>query len=338
MPRTTALRKSTTAGSLRALARRAAGTSRGGRLPFRPCSSGLWARTGLKVSRLGPRHDDLGRRHRRARGARPADAFLEAGGTLVDTAAGYGDGASEELLGTLLGDVVARDDVVHRHQGRASRAGRGERGTDTSRGNLLATLDALAAAARGRPRRPVAGAHLGRRHPDRGDAGARSTTRSSTGRAAYVGISNYTGWQTAPGRDLAARRARAGRRWPPPRSSTPCSTARSSTRCCRPRRRSGSACCPGRRWAAACSPASTAPARRRTRAAPRTHFASFVGRLPRRPGPRHRRGGRPGRRRARLDAARGRPGLGARPARGHRADRGRPHRRPAAGRAGGRGR
>ena len=39
-------------------------------------------------------------------------AFAEAGGTLLDTAAGYGDGASEELIGTLLGDVVARDEVV----------------------------------------------------------------------------------------------------------------------------------------------------------------------------------------------------------------------------------
>ena len=46
--------------------------------------------------------------------------------------------------------------------------------------------------------------------------------------------------------------SRAGRRWPRRRWSTPCSTAPSSTRCCRPRRRSASASCPGRRWAAAC--------------------------------------------------------------------------------------
>ena len=39
-------------------------------------------------------------------------AFAEAGGTLLDTAAGYGDGASEELIGTLIGDVVARDEIV----------------------------------------------------------------------------------------------------------------------------------------------------------------------------------------------------------------------------------
>ena len=38
--------------------------------------------------------------------------FAEAGGTLVDTAAGYGDGASEELIATLIGDVVARDEIV----------------------------------------------------------------------------------------------------------------------------------------------------------------------------------------------------------------------------------
>ena len=39
-------------------------------------------------------------------------AFVEAGGTLVDTAAGYTDGDSEELIGSLIGDVVPRDEIV----------------------------------------------------------------------------------------------------------------------------------------------------------------------------------------------------------------------------------
>ena len=35
-------------------------------------------------------------------------AFAEKGGTLLDTAAGYGDGASEELIGTLIGEQRRR--------------------------------------------------------------------------------------------------------------------------------------------------------------------------------------------------------------------------------------
>ena len=60
----------------------------------------------------------------------------EAGGTLLDTAAGYADGASEELIGPLLGEVVARDEVVLATKAGIARR-RGERVFDTSRGYLL---------------------------------------------------------------------------------------------------------------------------------------------------------------------------------------------------------
>ena len=68
--------------------------------------------TGLKVSRLGLGTMTWGRDTDEHEARDQLIAFAEAGGTLVDTAAGYGDGASEELIGTLLGDVVARDEVV----------------------------------------------------------------------------------------------------------------------------------------------------------------------------------------------------------------------------------
>ena len=68
-------------------------------------------------------------------------SFVEAGGTLLDTAAGYGDGASEELIGSLVGDVVARDEIVLATKAGISRR-TGERVTNTSRGHLLTTLDA----------------------------------------------------------------------------------------------------------------------------------------------------------------------------------------------------
>ena len=40
------------------------------------------------------------------------EAFTEAGGTLVDTAASYGDGQAERVLGDLLEKVVPRDHLV----------------------------------------------------------------------------------------------------------------------------------------------------------------------------------------------------------------------------------
>ncbi len=68
--------------------------------------------TGLKVSRLGLGTLTWGRDTDEHEARDQLIAFAEAGGTLLDTAAGYGDGASEELIGSLLGDVVARDEIV----------------------------------------------------------------------------------------------------------------------------------------------------------------------------------------------------------------------------------
>src|SRR3712207_3030823 len=69
-------------------------------------------RTGLQVSRLGLGTLTWGRDTDEHEARDQLKAFVEVGGTLLDTAAGYGDGASEELIGSLLGDVVSRDDVV----------------------------------------------------------------------------------------------------------------------------------------------------------------------------------------------------------------------------------
>ena len=98
-------------------------------------------RTGLKVSRLGLGTLTWGRDTDEHEARDQLVAFAEAGGTLIDTAAGYGDGASEELIGSLIGDVVAREDVVIATKAGISRA-RGARETNTSRGFLISTLDA----------------------------------------------------------------------------------------------------------------------------------------------------------------------------------------------------
>ena len=97
--------------------------------------------TGLRVSRLGLGTMTWGRDTDEHEARDQLIAFAEAGGTLVDTAAGYTDGDSERLIGSLIGDVVARDEIVLATKAGISRR-TGERVVDTSRGSLLPTLDA----------------------------------------------------------------------------------------------------------------------------------------------------------------------------------------------------
>ena len=65
-------------------------------------------RTGLQVSRLGLGTMTWGRDTDEHEARDQLIAFAEAGGTLVDTAAGYTDGDSERLIGSLIGDVLIR--------------------------------------------------------------------------------------------------------------------------------------------------------------------------------------------------------------------------------------
>ena len=153
--------------------------------------------TGLTVSRLGLGTMTWGRDTDEHEAREQLVAFCDAGGTLLDTAHSYADGASEDLVGQLLGSVVARDEVVL-----ASKAGVGvrrkERVFDTSRGYLLQCLD-------------ISLKRLGVDHLDLwqvhvwSDATPVEETLSaldiavSSGRASYVGVSNWSGWQTALG-------------------------------------------------------------------------------------------------------------------------------------------
>ena len=151
--------------------------------------------TGLKVSRLGLGTLTWGRDTDEHEARDQLISFAEAGGTLVDTAAGYGDGASEELIASLIGDVVARDEVVIATKAGISRR-TGRRVTDVSRGHLLRTLDASLR------RLGVDHVDLWQVHTWVDDTPIEETLSAldlavSTGRASYVGVSNYSGWQTA---------------------------------------------------------------------------------------------------------------------------------------------
>ena len=151
--------------------------------------------TGLKVSRLGLGTLTWGRDTDEHEARDQLIAFAEAGGTLLDTAAGYGDGASERLIATLVGDVVARDEVVIATKAGISRR-TGRRVTNASRGHLLTTLDESLARLR------VDHVDLWQVHTWVDDTPLEETLTAldiavTSGRASYVGISNYTGWQTA---------------------------------------------------------------------------------------------------------------------------------------------
>ena len=151
--------------------------------------------TGLKTSRLGLGTMTWGRDTDEHEARDQLIAFAEAGGTLIDTAAGYGNGAAEELIGSLIGDVVGRDEIVLATKAGISRR-TGTRVTDASRGTMLSTLDGSL------KRLGVDHVDLWQVHVWVDDAPLEETLSAfdyavSSGRASYVGVSNYSGWQTA---------------------------------------------------------------------------------------------------------------------------------------------
>ncbi len=151
--------------------------------------------TGLKVSRLGLGTLTWGTDTDQHEAADQLRLFVAAGGTLLDTAASYGQGASESLLGSLLGSVVGRDDVVIATKGGITRH-HGERIVDVSRRALLQNLEVSLR------RLGVDHVDLWQVHTWSDDVPLEETLSAldyavTSGRARYVGVSNYSGWQTA---------------------------------------------------------------------------------------------------------------------------------------------
>lgn len=151
--------------------------------------------SGLTLSRLGLGTMTWGRDTDEIEAADQCRAFLDAGGNFIDTASTYGDGDSERVIGGLIGTLFNRDDVVI-----ATKAGvdfrDGTRRVNTSRHGLIAELDRSLS-------------RLGSDFVDIWQIAAwdESTPLDdtlsaldyayTTGRARYVGISNFSGWQIA---------------------------------------------------------------------------------------------------------------------------------------------
>lgn len=151
--------------------------------------------TGLDISRLGLGTMTWGRDTDEHEAADQCRAYIEAGGNFIDTAATYGDGDSERVIGGLIGTLFNRDEIVL-----ATKAGisftNGERHTDVSRHGLIAQLEKSLT-------------RLGTDYIDLWQIQAWDSNipledtlsaldfAYSSGKARYVGISNYSGWQSA---------------------------------------------------------------------------------------------------------------------------------------------
>jgi aryl-alcohol dehydrogenase-like predicted oxidoreductase len=151
-------------------------------------------RAGLLVSRLALGTMTWGRDTDPDDAAAQLKTFVDAGGNLVDTADVYGDGDAESVIGTLLATVVPREDLLLATKCglRPSR----ERRRDTSRGHLLRGLEGSLA------RLGVDHVDLWQVHGFDPETPLDETLTAldhavASGKARYVGISNYSGWQTA---------------------------------------------------------------------------------------------------------------------------------------------
>jgi aryl-alcohol dehydrogenase-like predicted oxidoreductase len=151
-------------------------------------------RSGLAVSRLALGTMTWGRDTDADDAAAQLKTFLDAGGNLVDTADVYTDGEAEEVVGSLLGPLVARDDVLI-----ATKAGlrpSHPRRRDGSRGHLLQTLDASLRRL-GVDYVDIWGVHGYDACTPLEETLAAVDHAVASGKARYVGVSNFSGWQTA---------------------------------------------------------------------------------------------------------------------------------------------
>ncbi|HJT03394.1 MAG TPA: aldo/keto reductase [Pseudonocardiaceae bacterium] len=152
-------------------------------------------RSGLRVSRLALGTMTWGRDTDAEEAATELVAFVDAGGTFVDTADVYNDGESERILGKLLTDLIRRDEVVLATKA-VVRRDDGPFGGGASRGSLFAALEGSLRRLR------TDHIDLWQLHTwdpavplDETLSAVADAVRS--GKVRYAGVSNYTGWQLA---------------------------------------------------------------------------------------------------------------------------------------------
>lgn len=171
------------------LGRDPADTGYGARMELRPLGrSGVWVgRLGLGTGTWTRGTDEYEARDQLA-------AFLDAGGTLLDTADAYADGDAEALLGELVEEYEVRDEVVL-----ATKAGAApgpDRRVDASRRGLLRALE-------GSLRRlrtdyvDLWQLHAWDPWTPLEETLAAVDAAVSSGKVRYAGVCNYSGWQVS---------------------------------------------------------------------------------------------------------------------------------------------
>lgn len=148
----------------------------------------------VEVSRLGLGTMTWGRDTDEHEAAEQLRHFLDAGGNLIDTAASYGDGDSERVIGGFLGTLVDRDSLIISSKAGVSR--NAERRVNNTRSSLLNDLDATL------QRLGIEYLDLWQVHTWDSRTPLEETLLAldyavSSGRVRYVGLSNFSGWQMA---------------------------------------------------------------------------------------------------------------------------------------------
>jgi aryl-alcohol dehydrogenase-like predicted oxidoreductase len=151
--------------------------------------------SGLELSRLGLGTMTWGRDTDTHEAAEQMRSFVEAGGNFIDTASTYADGDAERVIGGLIGTIAAREDLVI-----ATKAGisfpNGYRTVNNSRHHLISELDKSLA------RLGCDYVDLWQIHSWDPNVALDDTLSAldyaySSGKARYVGLSNFSGWQSA---------------------------------------------------------------------------------------------------------------------------------------------
>jgi aryl-alcohol dehydrogenase-like predicted oxidoreductase len=152
-------------------------------------------RSGVRVSRLGLGTMTWGRDTDEHEAAEQLRFYLDAGGNFIDTAAVYGNGDAERVVGGFLGVMVPRDQIII-----ATKAGisfkSGERVVDNSRTSLIADLDRSLMHLR-TDYVDLWQIHTWDEKTPLEEVLSALDYAVSTGRARHVGISNFAGWQLA---------------------------------------------------------------------------------------------------------------------------------------------
>lgn len=152
-------------------------------------------RSGVRVSPLALGTMTWGRDTDEHEAAEQLRFYLDAGGNFIDTAAVYGNGDAERVLGGFLGVMVPRDEIVI-----ATKAGisfkNGERIVDNSRTSLIADLDRSLSHLRSEYV-DLWQIHTWDQKTPLEEVLSALDYAVTTGKARHVGISNFAAWQLA---------------------------------------------------------------------------------------------------------------------------------------------